>query len=72
MAQTCALRLNIEMPVLVDGIDNTVARAYGALPDRLYLIARDGRVAFQGDKGPQGFKPEELEAAIQEELARSG
>ncbi len=68
VAQTCSLRLDIEIPILLDGIDNDVARAYGALPDRLYLIGRDGRVAYQGERGPQGFKSEELLAAIQAEL----
>ena len=69
VAQACAIALDIEMTVLVDGIDDTVASAYGALPDRLYLIGRDGRVAFQGEKGPRGFLPEDLEAAIRQELA---
>ena len=72
VAQTCTLRLSIEMPVLVDEIDNQVASAYGALPDRLYLIGKDGCVAYQGDKGPQGFKSEELDIAIQAELQRIG
>ena len=69
LAQTCSLRLHIEIPMLLDGLDNRVASAYGGWPDRLYLVSRDGRVAYQGDKGPQGFRPEELEAAIQAELA---
>ena len=43
--------------------------AYGGWPDRLYLIGRDGRVAFQGEVGPFGFKPEELAHAIEAELA---
>ena len=72
VAQTCALRLTIEMPMLVDEIDNRVASAYGALPDRLYLVGKDGRIAFQGEKGPQGFRAEELEAAIEAELQRLG
>jgi Iodothyronine deiodinase len=55
------------MPVLIDGLDDAVARAYGAWPDRLYLIGRDGRIAFQGGEGPFGFKPDELEAAIESE-----
>ena len=46
------------------------AAAYGAWPDRLYLVGRDGRIAFQGGTGPFGFLPEELEAAIEEELDR--
>ena len=71
VAQACAMALDIEMTVLVDGIDDTVASAYGALPDRLYLVGRDGRVAFQGEKGPRGFIPEDLEVAIRQELALS-
>ena len=69
VAEACAVRLQITMPVLLDGIDNEVARRYGGWPDRLYLIGRDGRVAFQGEEGPFGFRSEELEAAIESELA---
>jgi hypothetical protein len=68
VAQTCALRMRIQMPVLIDGIDNAVASAYGGWPDRLYLIGRDGRIAFQGGEGPFGLKPPELDAAIRAEL----
>ncbi|GAC1416772.1 MAG: hypothetical protein NVSMB57_12040 [Actinomycetota bacterium] len=66
---TCTLNLQITMPVLLDAIDNTVASVYGGWPDRLYLIGRDGRIAFQGAEGPFGFKPHELEAAISQELS---
>ncbi len=68
VAETCAIQLKIRMPVVVDEVDDEIARAYGALPDRLYLIGRGGHVAFQGDPGPFGFKPEALEAAIEKEL----
>ena len=51
-------------PVVVDQIDDTLARVYGALPDRLYLVAKGGSIAYQGEPGPMGFKPEELEVAI--------
>ena len=70
VATACALNMKIRIPVVVDEIDDTVARAYGALPDRLYLIGAGGHIAFQGDAGPMGFKPPELEAAIEAELAR--
>jgi hypothetical protein len=56
-------------PVLLDEIDNQAARAYGGWPDRLYLIGADGRVAFQGAESPFGFKPDQLEEAIEAELA---
>ena len=64
MAETCALRLRIRTPAVVDDVNDEIASAYGALPDRLYLIDRDGRVAFQGEDGPWGFDPGALESAI--------
>ena len=71
VAATCAVGLRMPWPVVVDGVDDTVARAYGGWPDRLYLIGRAGRVAFRGDEGPFGFKPEELGAAIAAELGHA-
>jgi hypothetical protein len=59
------------MPMVVDGVDNAVASAYGGWPDRLYLVGRDGRIAFQGGEGPFGFKPDKLELAIERELRQS-
>lgn len=70
VAATCALRLAIRMPVVIDPVDDQVSRAYGALPDRLYLVGHGGHVAFQGDMGPAGFRPDDLEAAIERELTR--
>lgn len=70
VATTCALDLEIRMPVVVDDIDDAIASAYGALPDRLYLIGTDGAVAFQGEPGPWGFEPEALEAAIRTVLGK--
>jgi hypothetical protein len=49
---------------VVDEIEDTIADAYGALPDRLYLIDRDGTIAFQGEPGPWGFDPTALDEAI--------
>ena len=65
VAATCALRLNIRMPVVVDDLDDQIASAYGALPDRLYLIDRGGKIAFQGGEGPWGFDPKALDAACE-------
>ena len=71
VASTCATSLQLQMPMVVDGVDNPVASAYGGWPDRLYLVVRDGRIAFQGGEGPFGFKPDELERAIERELGQS-
>jgi len=63
VASSCAAKLHVDMPTVVD--DNAVASAYGGWPDRLYLVGADGRIAFQGGEGPFGFKPDELERALQ-------
>ena len=43
---------------------DAAATAYAALPDRLYLVGIDGRVAYAGGRGPWGFRPGELGKAI--------
>lgn len=69
VASLCAANLDLSMLTVIDGVDNAVASAYGGWPDRLYLISTDGRIAYQGGEGPFGFKPKELERAIERELA---
>lgn len=69
VAASCMTRLALDpMPALVDTVQDTVNQAYGAWPDRLYLIGKDGRIAFRGRPGPHGFLPDELEAAIRREV----
>ena len=68
VAQTCSTIFSLDIPVLVDGVGDEVARLYGGWPERLYLIGADGTIAYQGAEGPFGFHPEELEAAIEQEL----
>jgi hypothetical protein len=72
IAETCAVKLELGMPVVVDRMDNAVASAYGGWPDRLYLLAADRTILYQGGEGPFGFKPEELEQAIDRELEARG
>ena len=69
VATACAANLRMKMPMAVDGVDYTVASAYGGWPDRLYLVARDRTIVYQGGDGPFGFKPAELERAIETLLA---
>jgi hypothetical protein len=72
VAEACALRLKLSIPTLIDEMTNEVDRAYAALPDRLYLIDAEGRVAYRSGPGPMGFKPQELEAAIGTLLEQRG
>ena len=62
--------MNLEIPALLDGIDDAVSKAYASHPDRLYLVGQDGLVAYAGDRGPFGFAPRELVEAIEDELFR--
>ncbi len=64
VAQTCGKRLGLGFPMLVDTIDDTVGARYSGMPSRLYLIDRDGRVAYKSGRGPFGFKPAELEHSL--------
>ena len=54
----------LDIPVLLDEIDDKTSTAYAALPDRLFLVGEDGKIAYAGEKGPRGFDPDELTAAI--------
>src|SRR5690349_6836867 len=64
VAAQCHDLLETNMPVLVDGIDDRVGRAYSGMPDRLYAIDRQGKVAFKGGRGPFQFNPGEMEQAL--------
>jgi hypothetical protein len=69
IAKVCALDLELAIPTLIDDMENSTDRKYYALPDRLYLIGRSGRVAYRGGPGPFGFVASELERAIEKYLA---
>lgn len=50
----------------MDNMDDTTERAYQGWPDRIYIVGNDGKIAFAGAKGPQGFNP----AAAKESLKK--
>lgn len=64
VAGECCQALEMSMPLLVDDIDDKVGRAYSGMPDRLYVIDRDGRIVYKGGRGPFGFKPGEMEQSL--------
>lgn len=70
VAGECMKDLKLEIPCLVDDMKNTAQKAYAGWPDRLYVIAKDGTIAFKGEPGPRGFKPDEAEAALKKELEK--
>jgi len=48
---------NITIPCIIDDMDNNVGVAYKALPDRLYVVREDGRLAIAAERGPRGLRP---------------
>jgi hypothetical protein len=71
IATQCSGALDLSpLRMLVDGMQDETCAQYAAWPDRLFLVGRDGRIAYAGEQGPSGFKPDELAAAIADELAK--
>ena len=52
-------------PIVVDTMDNEANHAYGALPDRLYIV-KDGKIAYVGGQGPYGYNLKETEERLRE------
>jgi type I thyroxine 5'-deiodinase len=64
VADSCVTKLNIRIPALIDTFDNATETAYTGWPDRIYVIDRDGRVAFKTPPGPFGFETAGMEQEL--------
>ena len=60
-AEICVAALKLSVPTVIDGDDNAVNTAYAGWPDRMYVVGKNGLIAYKGKPGPSGFKPLELE-----------
>ena len=65
VAQSCSIDLQIGLPIIIEEMDNAIDEAYGAAPERLYVVDVDGKVAYHGGAGPHFFDLNEWEQAIQ-------
>jgi hypothetical protein len=63
-AGKCAKGLNLSLPMLIDNMNDEVERQYAGWPDRIYVIDASGKIAYKGDPGPRGFRPEEAKTAL--------
>ncbi len=64
VATTCRNLLELKVPLLVDHINDQVGSTYSGMPNRLYLIDMQGKIAFKSGRGPFGFHPQQLEQAL--------
>ena len=65
VAGTCVRKLGIKFPAVLDEFGNSTETNYTAWPDRLYLIDRQGNVAYKSKPGPFGFHPDDLAKALE-------
>jgi hypothetical protein len=71
VARLCMTKMALRpIPAVIDRIDDKVNNAYRGRPVRLFLVGKDGKMAYSGGQGPSGFRPNELRDAIEKELAR--
>ena len=64
VANTCHAKLKMSIPLLVDEIDDRVGHAYSGMPSRLYIIDKNGKIAYKSGRGPFGFKAGEMEQSL--------
>lgn len=64
VAKQCVRKLGIKFPALVDRFDDATDEVYMGWPDRLYVVDRDGRIAYKSRPGPFGFDPEEMKRTL--------
>lgn len=64
LAKILPERLKYRIPLAIDPIDGRAEKAFAAWPERIYVIAVGGRVAYKAAPGPFGFKPEEAEPSL--------
>ena len=53
--------LKFTFPTVIDKVDNKVNTDYAGWPSRFVVVGVDGRIAYDGGPGPQGFQPRALE-----------
>lgn len=67
-ASLCIRKLQLEFPVVVDGMERKVESAYGAWPSAVYLVGRDGRILWRSRLGAQDFAQDAMRDAVEQAL----
>jgi hypothetical protein len=64
VAAKCCSTLEMTMPMVIDEMHDPVGHLYSGMPDRLYIIDKNGKIAYKGGRGPFGFKTGEMEQSL--------
>lgn len=71
VARRAATELKLGFPLLADGLDDAVTRAYAAHPNRFFVIGKDGKVVHAGARGPDGYRIRALARELHKLMKRS-
>jgi len=71
IASACQISLGIELPMLLDSMDNAAEDQYVSEPIRLFVIDPNGKITYNGAQGPFGVDLEEWDQEIRKVLAPS-
>jgi len=64
IAADCLERFKFPFPVLLDTMDDDAKEYFIASPVRLYMLNKEGRIAYKGGLGPHYLDVEEFKASI--------
>ena len=70
-ASKCMEGLKMTLPVLIDGMDGVVEKAYRGRPAATAVIDLDGKVVFHST-GPRGAQPPEADKHLKKLIAKGG
>ena len=70
-ASKCMEGLKMTMPILIDGLDGVVEKAYRGRPAATAVIDLQGKVVFHSI-GPRGAQPPEADKHLKKLLAQGG
>jgi hypothetical protein len=72
LATQCVSQYKFTMPMVIDGMEGKVNRAYQAAPVRVTVVDVDGKVAFYAGRGPFDFRIPPVERTLRKLAAHKG
>lgn len=70
IASDCLKDLKLSLPALVDDMNDTAEKAYSGWPDRIFIVTKEGKIGYRGERGPWGFKVSEAVKWLERNVSR--